>query len=449
MKRYLFITTLTLLLCSNAYAQKRWTLQECIHYAIENNIEIKQQLLNVENSEIELNSSRNSRLPNLNAGASQSLNFGRSPSMATGIYEQNTSAGTGFSISSSVPVYNGNRISNEIKGSELNLKAAVEGLNRAKENLSLNVAAYYLDVLFKKEIGKVYNEQCALLIKQVERTSIMAEEGKVPLSQVYDIKAQLAREETNRTMAQNDLAQSLLNLAQLLNMTDIVHFDILEPENIESVNIAYIQNPDLVYEAALEHKPLIKEAIFRLQSSEMGIRMVQSYFLPTVSLGVSYSNGFNYLFGNDVNNVSLSSQFANNPRQAIGVNISIPIFNRFQTRNQLRSARLNMENRTLELDNAKITLQKEIQQAYRSAVAAQAKYASTEKALDATLEAYKYAEERYQLQMISAYEYSEAQTKLFSSKSEQVQAKYDFLFRIKILDFYRGVEIELIDSPKR
>jgi len=434
---------LTLFISCSLFAQKRWTLRECIAYAIENNIEIKQQSLNVENSEIELNTSRNSRLPNLSAGVNQSLNFGRSPSMATGIYEQNTSAGTGFSLSSSVMVYNGNRIHNEIKNSEINLKAAVEGLNKAKESLSLNVAASYLDVLFKKEILKVCNEQCALTSKQVERTAIMAEEGKVPLSQVFDIKAQLAREETNRTMALNDLAQSILNLTQLLNMTDYIHFDILEPENIELVNIAFIENPDRVYEAALEQKPLIKEATYRLQSSEMGIRIVQSNFLPTVTLGVSYSNGFNYLIGNDVNNNSISSQLANNPRQAIGVNISIPIFNRLQTRNQLRSARLNMENKTLELENAKLGLHKEIQQAYRSAVSAQAKYASTAKALEATLEAYKYAEERYQLQMISAYEYSEAQTKLFSSKSEQVQAKYDFLFRSKILDFYKGVEIEL------
>ena len=441
--RNLLPTILTLFISCTLSAQNRWTLRECMEYAIEHNIEIKQQSLNVENSEMELNTSRNSRLPNLNAGASQSLNFGRSPSMATGIYEQNTSAGTSFSISSSVPIYNGGRISNEIYGNELNLKAAVEGLNRAKENLSLNVTASYLDVLFKKEILKVCNEQCALTSKQAERTAIMAEEGKVPRSQVYDIKAQLAREETNRTIAQNDHDQSLLNLAQLLNIIEIAHFDILEPATIESFRIAYIENPDLVYEAALEQKPLIKEAAYRLQSSEMSVRMVQSNFLPTVSFGVSYSNGFNHLFGSDVNNISLSSQLSNNPRQAIGININIPIFNRLQTRNQLRSARLNVENKTLELEHAKITLHKEIQQAYRSAVAAQAKYASTAKALEATMEAFKYAQERYELQMISAYEYSEAQTKLFASRSEQVQAKYDFLFRSKILDFYKGVEIEL------
>ena len=443
MKRYLSITILALLISGNSYAQKRWTLIECTRFAIENNIEIKQQELYVENSEIELHTTKSSRLPNLSAGASQSLNFGRSPSMATGIYEQNTSAGTGFSISSSLPVYNGMRISHEIKNNEINLKAAVEGLNKAKENLSLNVAAYYLEALFKKEILKVCAEQCALTNQQIERTHIMVQEGKAPLSQLYDIKAQLAKEETSLVNAQNDLSQSLLNLAQLLNLTDPAQFDILEPESVESVNIAYIQNPDMVYEAALELKPLIKEAEYRLQSSEMGVQISKSLFLPSVSLGVSYNNGFNYLFGSDVNNISLSSQIGNNQRQAIGINISVPIFNRFQTRNQVRSAQLNVKNRALELDHAKLSLQKEIQQAYRSAVAAQAKYLSTEKALEATLEAFKYAQERYQLQMISVYEYSEAQTRLFASRSEQVQAKYDFLFRTKILDFYRGVEMGL------
>ena len=443
MKHYFTIITLALLTCSAALAQERWTLSECTLYAIEHNIDIKLQRLNVENSEIELNTSRNRRLPDLSAGASQSVNFGRSPSMATGIYEQNTSSGTGFSLSSSVPVYNGMRISNEIKSSELNLHAAVEGLNKATENLSLNVAAYYLDILFKKEMVKVSLEQCALTTKQVERTAIMVEEGKAPLSQLYDIKAQLAKEETNHTNAQNQLSQSLLNLAQLLNISDPTHFDILEPEEIESINITHIQNPDLVYEAALAQRPLIKEASYRLQTSEVGVQIAKSYALPSVSLGVSYSNGFNHLFGNDITNTPLSSQISNNGREAISLSVNIPIFSRFQTRNQVRSARLNVAARTLDLDNVKIALQKEIQQAYLSAVAAQAQYASAEKALDATLEAFKYAEERYQLQMIAAYEYSEAQTKLFSSKSELVQAKYDFLFRSKILDFYSGIEIKL------
>ncbi|MCL2739542.1 MAG: TolC family protein [Bacteroidales bacterium] len=443
MKSRFFLIILALCITASVHAQTKWTLAQCMQYAIEHNIEIKQQELNVENSEIDLSTSRGKRLPDLSAGAGQSFNFGRSPSMATGIYEQNTSAGTGFSLSSNIPIYSGLRISHEIKGNELNLKAAVEGLNKAKENLSLNVAARYLEVLFKKEILKVSQEQCALTTKQTARTAIMAEEGKVPLSQVYDIKAQLAKEETNLTNAQNDLSQSLLDLAQLLNLSNPAHFDILEPEHIASINIAYIQNPDLVYEAALQQKPFIREANYRLQSSEVSIQIAKSYFLPSVSLGVSYNNGFNHVFGSDYNNVSLSSQLSNNQRQALGLNVNIPIFSRFQTRNHLRTAQLNRNNRALELDNAKIILQKEIQQAYHSAVAAQARYLSTQKALEATTEAFKYAEERYQLQMISVYEYSEAQTRLFASRSEQVQAKYDFLFRTKILDFYGGVEIEL------
>ena len=438
-----FPIILSLCICVNAHAQKKWTLAECMQYAVEHNIEIQQQEINVENSEIELHTSRNKRLPDLSANAGQSVNFGRSPSMATGIYEQNTSTGTNFSIHSSVPVYNGMRISHEIKSSELNLKAAVEGLNRAKESLSLNVAAFYLEALFKKELLKVSREQRALTAKQVERTIVMAEEGKVPLSQVYDIKAQLAKEELSGTNTQNELAQSLLNLAQLLNLPDVAQFDILEPEHIASVDIAFIQNPDLVYETALELKPVIREADYRLQNSEVGIKMAKSNFLPSVSFGLSYNNGFNYLFGANGEQPSFSSQLSNNQREAIGFNINIPIFSRFQSRNQLRSAQLNRNSRALELDNAKISLHKEIQQAYRSALAAQAKYVATETACQAGMEAFTYAEERYQLQMISAYEYSEAQTKLFANRSEQVQAKYDFIFRIKILDFYKGVEIVL------
>ena len=424
-----------------AISQQKWTLRECIDYAIEHNINIKRQQLAIESSELSLNTSRNSRLPNLNAGASQNFNFGRSPSMATGIYEDNKSASTSFSLSSSVPIFNGLRITNEIKGSELDLKASMEGLNKAKDDMSVNIALYYMEVLFKKEILKVRKEQLELTAKQVERTSVMVEAGGAPKTQLLDIKAQYANDELNVISATNDLSLSLLNLMQLLNMMDADSFDIIEPNLNVELNTYVINPSSQIYETAVGIRPHVREAEYRLERSEADIKIAQSYYSPTLSMGFSYNNGFNHIFDNAITNTSASSQLKNNQREAIGLNLNIPIFNRMQTRNQVQSAHINVMNRELELQNIKLALQKEIQQAYLSATTAQTKYTATENVLAASQESFTSVEERYGLGKATVFELVEAQTKLSSSRSEQLQAKYEFLFRKKILDLYEGKEI--------
>lgn len=440
-----FLSCVLVFLAFGVQAQEKWTLRACIDYAIDHNIEIKQRELTVESSEIDLNTSRNSRLPNLSAGASESLNFGRSQSPSTGIYEQNKSASTNFSVSSSIPVFSGFRIRNGIKSGELNLMAATESLKKAKENLELQVAALYLDVLFKKEILKVFTEQVNLTRVQVERTEILVQSGKVPQSQLYDIRAQLAKDELNAVTAGNDVTLSLLNLTQALNIEHSNGFDIVEPQpgDVIAENLASILPPDYIYRTAVEIKPHVLEAEYRLEGSRADMKTVQGRYWPTVSLSLSYNNGFSHILNSGYINNTIGHQLKNNMREAVGLNINVPIFTRYETRNQVRQARLTTDSRGLDLDNVKLVLFKEIQQAYQSAVASQSKYTSTEKALLATQEAFKYAEERYGVGKATAYELNDAQTRLLSSRSEQLQAKYDFLFRAKILDFYRGIPIDI------
>ena len=443
MKKYIISFGL-LVACLSVQAQAKWTLRQCVDYAVENNIDLKQQALNVKSSEIELSTNKNSRLPDLNASANQSFNFGQSLDYKTNTYTSNNSSGTNFSISSSTPIFTGFRIPNQIKVSEFNLMAA-EGLKKAKENLEIQVVSLYLEILFKKEILKAYQEQLTLSSLQVERTNTLVSSGKVPESQLYDIKAQQAKDELNVTMANNDLTLALLNLSQALNLASSENFDIEEPvltDVIES-NISSVMPPDYVYQIALGIKPQIKEAEYKLESSKRNLKVAQSDYWPTIGLGLSYSNGFNHIYKNGIENASVSSQLKNNARESIGFSLSIPIFNRFRVRNQVRSARLNIETQSLVLDNIKLALYKEIQQAYQSATSAQAKYTSTEKSLDAANESFKYARERYDIGKSTVFEYNEAQTKLLTSKSEQIQAKYDFIFRAKILDFYQGKEIDI------
>lgn len=444
MKKQLYCL-LFLLGAQGVSAQEVWTLRRAIDYAIENNIEIKQQEVTVSNSEITLNTSKNSRLPNLSGGVSQNINLGRSPSLETGIYEDNRSSSTSFSLSSSVPVFAGMRLNNEIKQNELNLKAATENLEKAKENLELQVTSLYLQALFRKEILRVNLQQAELTRQQVERTRVLVESEKVPRAQLADIEAQLAQDELNVVNADNDLALALLNLSQALNLLYSKDFDIYEPEmnDVIAENQHSIRPPEDIYRIAVGIKPHVREAEYLLESSNRSLLIAKGAFWPTISMGVSYNNGFSQILGKGAVNRNVSTQLKNNQREAIGLNMNIPIFNRLSTRNQVSASRNNILNYELNLENVKLVLFKEIQQAYQSAIAAQSRYMATEKAFLAAEIAFASAEIKYSAGKSTVFEYNDAQNRLFSSRSEQLQAKYDFLFRAKILDFYRGIEIDI------
>ena len=439
--KYIILCCL-LLACVSVQSQTKWTLRQCIDYAIENNIEIKQQSINIENAEINLSTSKNSRLPDLTGSVGQDFTFGQSTSTNNTIVSGNSHS-TSLRISSSMPLFTGFRIPNENKMYKLNLLAATENLKKARENLELQVASLYLDVLFKKELLKVYKEQVELSKIQVERTSVLVESGKVPESQLYDIKSQLANDELRETNAQNDLLMSLLNLSQTLNIQNSAYFDIEEPVStgIIAKNQTSIFPVDQIYQTAINIKPQVKEVEYNIESSKRSLKVAQAGHYPTLDLGFGYSS--RYIKRQGVFAPGFSSQINDNGSENISLTLRIPIFNRFQTSNRVKSIRLEIQNNELRLDNVKLALYKEIQQAYQSAVSSQAKYTSTEKAFKAASESFKYAEERYNVGKSTVFEFNEVKTKLLSSRSEQVQAKYDFLFRAKILDFYRGVEINI------
>lgn len=453
MKKIIIFSVLASLVVS-VQAQDKWSLRQCIDYAVEHNIEIKQQFLQVEGAKIDLSTSKNSRLPNLNASIGAGVNFGMSTMNDNSKASYNT-FNSSLGVSSSVPLFTGFKIPNEIKSRELDLLSATANLSKAKENMELQVTSLYLEVLFKKEIVKVYADQLDLTTKQMEKTKALVEAGKVPRSQEYDMTSQLAKDEMNLTVAKNDLDLSLLNLSQALNIEDNVGFDIQEPligaEQIEK-NKASIIPPSDIYQAAIGIKPHVKVAEYDLESSKRKLQIAKAGYYPTLSLEMNYRTGYTNVMSKVMSkdnqmvnfpNESFRSQLRNQSSEYIGLTLSIPIFNRFQVRNSVRTARLNIENSQLVLDNVKLGLFKEIQQAFQSATAARAKFVSTEKAFLAAEESYNYAVQRYEIGKSSVFEFNEAQTKLLTSKSEQIQAKYDFLFRAKIIDFYRGVKIDI------
>lgn len=449
MKQLLFIS-LSLLLSWHMPAQiqtKQWTLEECIEYALENNIELKQIEQREEQRKIDLNTSKFSWVPDLNASLGQNFDFGRSPTKEGVIVDQN-SANSSLGVYLSMPLFDGLKTPNDIAARKLDLKAAIENLNKAKEDLAVGVTSYYLDVLYNKEILAIAELKVELSREQVERTDALVKAGKVPLSQLYDMKAQLATDEVSLVEAQNNVNLSLLDLAQSLEMERSgASFDIATPVIDDAVAqyMGSIIPPDNIYKHAVTFKPQVKEQEYLLESDKKMLKVAQAGYYPKLNFNASYSNGYyRYNGGEGIReNVPFSDQLRQNERKTLGFSLSIPIFNRFQVRNSVRTARVNIATRELVMENTKKTLYKEIQQAYYNATAAQEKYISTDRSVEASKEAFIYAEERYNAGKSSVFEYNEAKTKYSQSLAEQSQAKYRFIFRAKILDFYNGTPIRL------
>jgi outer membrane protein len=346
-----------------------------------------------------------------------------------------------------MPVFDGFRITNTIAARKLNLMAATEALNKAKEDIAIGVASYFLQALYNKEILNIAALQVNLTKEQVTRTEALVDAGRVPMSQLYDIKAQLAKDEVTLTEANNNVSLALLDLVQALELERLAEdFDIVQPDMDDAIanNMGSVMLPDYIYDNAVGFKPQIKEQEYLLESRRKMLKVAQADYYPQLNLNASYSNGYYRYFGlESYTAVPFSDQLSQNAQKGIGLSLNIPIFNRFGIRNNARQARVSIIAQELTMENSKKTLYKEIQQAWFNATAAQEKYRSSEKSVAASREAFTYAEERYATGRSTVFEYNDSKTKYAQSLSEQAQAKYNFIFRTKILDFYNGIPITL------
>ena len=450
MKRSRLISVLILFLPwsgGKLSAQETWNLEDCIRYALEHNIEIKEQEQNQEGQKINLHTSKYSWLPSLNAGIGQNFDFGRSPSK-DGIIVDNNSSSTSASVSLNMPIFDGLKIPNDIAAKKFDLKAAVETLNKAKEDLSVNIASYYLQVLCNKELLRVADLQVDLTAEQVERTAALVKAGKVPASQLYDIKAQLARDESSQTEASNNVQLALLDLAQALELEEGAKaFDIAVPEIDDAIRkyMSSILPPDVIYNNAVTCKPQIKAQEYMLESQKKMLKVARASYFPQLNFNASYSNGYYHYTSGDglATNLPFGEQLSRNGRKTLGFSLSIPLFNRFQVRNSVRSAKVAIQTQTLNVENTKKALYKEIQQAYYNATAAQEQLVAAGKSVEATRVAFKYAEQRYAEGKSNVYEFNEAKAQYAQSLAQEAQAKYTFILRAKILDFYNGTPIAL------
>lgn len=439
------LSAIALLACLSAglQAQETWSLRRCIDYAIEHNIDIRQAANTAEQSAVEVNTAKWARLPNLNGSANQSWNWGRTqtavPDETTGdystVYVNTASNGTNMQISTSIPLFTGLELPHQYSLAKLNLKAATADLQKAKDDISINIASAYLQVLFNQELHDVALGQVELSLQQCQRIEGLAGVGKASSAEVADAKARVAQDRMTAVQTENDYRLSLLTLSQLIELDSPEGFMLESPST--AITPSPVTPPDDIYQTALTSKASIQAAQYRLEGSKHSVRIAQSGFYPQLnlngSLGTSYYSTINRTF---------RQQMGDNFSKYLGLSLSVPIFNRLATRNRVRTARLQQENYALQLENAKKTLYKEIQQAWYNATAAESKYASSHAATLASEESFRLMTQKYENGKANAVEFNEAKQNLMKAQSDELQAKYEYLFRTKILDFYKGVPIE-------
>ena len=419
-------------------AQETWDLQRCISHAIEHNLSIKQKEAARDQSQVELNTAQWSRLPNLNGNVVQSFNFGRAL-QADNTYGNRNTRNANFSLGTNIPLFTGMQIPNNIALSKLNLKAATEDLAKAKEDISIQVASYFLQVLFNEELMKVARSQMKLSQEQLDKKVAFFKNGKASEAEVLEAKSRLAQDELSVVQAENNYQLAQLDLSQLLELPSPENFRISVPD-IQDYS-ADLTLPEEVYAQAMMNKPAIKAAQYRLQGAEKSIKIAQSAYYPQLSFGAGIGTNYYHLSG--IENASFGTQWRENMNKYLQVSLNVPIFNRFQTRNRVKSARIQHTALSWQLEESKKALYKEIQQAYYNALAAESKYKSSQLASESAEASFQLISEKYANGKASATEYNEMRTAWMKALSDGIQAKYEFVYRSKILDFYKGVPLTL------
>ncbi len=439
MKIFITATVALLLMPASVLAQQQWTLRQCIDYAVEHNIQVKQQEVSRMQRELDVNTAKNSRLPDLSASASESFSFGRGLT-AQNTYSNTNTSSTSFNLSSSVPLFTGYRIPRTLEMQKLNLEAATADLEKAKNDIRMQVAQAYVQILYNLELCEVANRQIEIDSMHVHRLTEMMKNGKASGTEVAQQESSLAQSRLTATQADNDYRLSLLSLTQLLELPSPEGFTISREVNQELWNEVHsLPSPDVIYQEALIIKPEIQAEQSRLASSAKNIDIAKSAKLPSLSLQGGL--GTNYYKTSGIPGDKFFKQLNNNFSQFLGLSLNVPIFNRFETRNNIKNAQLSQYNQQLQLDNVKKNLYKEIQQAYYNAVTSEAKYQSSEQAKRSQEEAFRLMSAKYEYGKANITEFNEAKNNLMKAESDLVRAKYEYLYQNALIEFYRGKDL--------
>ncbi len=443
--RIFAILMLAVILHGPVAAQEPWTLNGCIEYAFQNNIRLKQQSLGVDAARNNLNQSRIGLLPSLNSGVSQSFRFGRSVDPLTYQFTTENSIGASAYMSAGMDLFKGLQNWNTIQSNQIDLQKNLTDLDKAKNDLALNIARYYLQILFNEELHDITVQQLDITRQQVNRTRIMVEAGSLPKGDLLEIQAQLANEELNEVNSRNQLTMSYLDLAQLLDLKDPEKFRVQRPTFESFIVQDNLGSVDQVFQSAILTLPQIKSAELDLMSLEKSLLIARGRLSPSLSMNSSYGTGYSNLRLDLLTHepMSMRDQLNNNSQVSIGFSLNVPIFNGWSTQTGIRNARLQVASGKYQLELTRNQLLKEIQQAFADATASLERFKATSKSVSALEEAFRYAEQKFNIGMLTSLDYNVAKNNLTKARSELLQAKYNYIFNTRILDFYRGIPIDL------
>ena len=446
------ILVFALLLGISTTAQvKKWTIQECVEYALKNNISIKQSELDVKANAIDKKLALGNFLPSLNADASHSWNIGLNQNITTGLLENQTTQFTSARLSSNVAIYNGLQNQNRLQRAKMAQLASQYQLTKMQDDISLYVTNGYLEILFNKENLKVQQSQLANDEKQLIRSQELVDAGVVPRGDLLDMKATVAAYKQKVVVAENSFLISRLSLAQLLALEDFQNFDIADVDMEAKPSSVMAQTPEAIVQKANEVRVEIKIAQANLDLTQRDIKIARGALQPSLTGFYSFSTRASYsdrIVGIDTNGdpilaspLPLFDQFSNNKGHNFGLQLSFPIFNGFSAQGNVDRSKINYEKSKNAFDQAKLDLESNVYKAITDAKGALKTYETSIAVLEARQEAFNYAKEKYAVGMMNAFDFNQSQTLYNNSQSEVIRAKYDYIFKMKVVELYFGIPI--------
>ena len=417
---------------------KKWTLQEAVNHALEHNISVQQSNNTLLGNEQDIKAAKGQFLPSVSGSAGHNLTLGNAQ-LFPGQFVDRTANSTNIGIGANQTVFNGFRTTNLYKQSQLNLEASELELARIKDDISLNVVNGYLNILFNKENLEIAKSQYDFTKKQLEQVKQLVEAGVQPRANIFDTEATLSTDLQNVTIAENNYELSLLNLSQLLQV-EFSGFDIAKIEiNTPSSELLYT-SIDPILEYAIENRNEIKFAEKNIELSKLGTQLSKSGFYPNVTAGYSFGSNAFYTNLTDVED-SFFNQLNDQKSHNLRLSVNVPIFSQYQNKTAVAKAKIQEDNAQLNLEQAKLNLQTNIQRAFTDAKSAFRAYEAAKKSLEAQKTAFNNASERYNIGAMNAFDLEQSRLRLVNAEASLVNAKYDFVFKTKVLDFYLGKPI--------
>ena len=443
------ITVLFIGLLSQAQT-KKWTLEECVDYAIKNNISIQQSELDAKSAAVEKSAAIGNFLPSLNINGSHSWNIGLNQNITTGLLENQTTQFTSAGINSSVAIYNGMQNQNRLRRANLAMVASKYQLSKMKDDISLNIANAYLQILFNKENLKVQKEQLSNNEKQLLRSQELVNAGVVPRGDLLDIKATVATNNQAIVAAENALLISKLSLAQLLQLDNFQDFDVAEANYDAKESSTLLQTPESIFAKAKEERVELKIAKTNLEIAERDLKIAKGAYQPSLqgfyslNTRAGYSDrviGFNGTTPILAPALPVFEQFDNNKGHSFGLQMNIPLLNGFSVRNNVDRSKIAFDRSKIAFSQQELDLERNVFTAFTDAKGAMKANESAIITLEARQEAYNYAKEKFAVGMLNAFDLNQSQTLFVNAQSEVVRTKYDYIFRVKVIEFYFGIPI--------